>query len=176
MNNSKTVDESIIPNLIAQLRSKNLSIAINAARSLGILGPKAVKAVSHLVIATSHPNTELREQACASIGRIAENPILAIPTLAKALNDKKTSVRRYAAASLVEFRSEVTPFASQLYKSLRDSDEHVREFIISSIENMDEVIKDLSVIQEKRYDSNSFVRSAAERILNKHKKLQFDVA
>jgi len=168
MKNSINIDDSTISILMHQLNSNSNSIAVNAARSLGILGFHATKAIPQLIVASIAKNIELRGQACASVGRIATNPIIAVPALANALKDEQTSVRRYAAAALVEYGSEVNTVVDQLITSLDDPDDYVREFIISSVKNLECTLLEVKQsIKERQYDGNYFVRTAAKRILKR---------
>jgi len=167
MNDSVNIESTEITRLIKQLNSADLSTAINAARSLGIVGSLAEKVVPQLVIATTSQHTKLKALACASLGRIAKNGRLSIPALSISLNSDNVSVRQYAAAALVEFGDDVSLIYTQLIKSTRDSDAFVREFIMECFKNVDVLAEDIQYIQDRCADESYYVRAAAKKILIK---------
>lgn len=109
--------KDLVDRLIADLGDRSTVTREIAAKKLGVLGPKAARAVGALRKALSDPGKKVRRLAAEALGKIGEQASVAIPDLCGALEDKDVGVRRSVAKALGHFASKaLAPVGEVLLK------------------------------------------------------------
>ena len=92
-----------VEDLIKALKDEDSEVRLNAAVTLGKMGPKAKAAVPALIKAVE--DEYMWRTAATALGNIGPQAKAAIPTLNRALEDKDLNVQRIAAAALRKIRA-----------------------------------------------------------------------
>jgi HEAT repeat protein len=105
-------------------------VRMAAARSLGIIGPKARSGVPALIGALRDPEAGVRWEAAAALGRIGQD---SVPALIEALWDRDMKVRHTATYALGAVGPGASAAIPALIRRLRDQDAGVRASAASSL-------------------------------------------
>ncbi len=149
-----------IDKLIGELKDSYSITREQAARKLGEMGEKAVKAVPALRKRLLDINTGVRKTAAETLGKIGPKAKSAIPDLSKRLFDKESSVRIKAAWSLGRMGAVALP---ELRSLLTSDYPHARYYAIQALMQIKgEGVKEL---QKALRDPSQKVRRAAVEAL-----------
>ena len=119
--------ESIQPALRLALRDKDAMVAGDAARALGVLGPRASPSVSALVrTLLSYDDAYVRIYAAEALASIGPKAGTATNDLAKALSDPIPGVRWAAGEALATIGPAAQSAVPQLIEALQDEFLYVR--------------------------------------------------
>ena len=121
-----------IPALVPLLKSDDVTVRWETARTLGKIGPKAVVAVPELIAELRHDDALVREHAAEALGDIGPSAAKAIPDLVAVLDDEAWKVRRDAIRSL----GKMGPAAQQALPAIRklkqDSQKEVQDAVTTA--------------------------------------------
>src|SRR5579862_310721 len=131
-----------VPQLIETLQSKDESLALRAAYTLGMIGTEELKAQLRELY-QNHPKDEWRKFILVALGVSARGEEENILLAADALNDKNPSVR-YAATEAISVYAETTASDLEALRKnlntmadlLKDEDPRVRESAYNALEKL----------------------------------------
>ena len=121
------IDGKSLTDWIRQLRSDKALDRLDAAQSIGEMGPEAVAAAQvPLARALRDPDPIVRVAAIRTIGSIGPRAIPVMPAIVRALKDKDPSVRMYAAAAMGMIGPKASIASRRLAAAEKDDDADVR--------------------------------------------------
>src|SRR6187455_1069357 len=118
--------EWIQPALRRALSDEDVSVAGDAARALGALGPKASPSVRALVTTLSHEDPYVRVYAAEALASVGPRAAVATRDLAAALGDPVPGVRWAAGEALASIGPAAQAAVPQLIQALQDEFLYVR--------------------------------------------------
>ena len=116
-----------VPALISLLKSDDMTVRWNAARTLGKIGPAAVSAVPALVADLKHEDEFVREHAAEALGDIGPPAAESVPDLVAVFNDPAWKVRRDAVRSLGNMGPAANKALPEIQKLKQDPQKEVQE-------------------------------------------------
>jgi HEAT repeat protein len=117
---------------IQRLKSDNVKVRCEAARTLMILKPRTQDAIGALTEALGDESHRVRFTAAQALGSIGPQAVAAADALAAALKDEKDAVRWNAAAALGKIRTGGTAVYA-LTKALKDNNIQVRRYAAEAL-------------------------------------------
>ncbi len=117
-----------------RLGNDDPEIQASAAHALGLMGPKARRAVPALIAALDSSRSEVRDAAAWALGNIGPDAEAAVQPLINALQDKDVGRRRAAAMAMqhvlpaVEDPQMRARAVEPLVRAMKDADPQVRGF------------------------------------------------
>jgi HEAT repeat protein len=133
-----TTDEPL-PDLIAKIRHRSVTVRISAARTLGKLGWPAREALPVLAEALYDNEPRVREAAAQAIGQFGPD---AIPTLAEMLSHTDKYVRRNAVWGLGKLGPTAKAVLPHLCRTLQDPDPRTASGAAQALGSMGTVAAD----------------------------------
>jgi HEAT repeat protein len=97
---SESLRKVAVPALVKALSDPVTHVRVNAARSLGLIGPDAAEAAKALLRTLGDKDGSLRANAAVALAAMPEAAEDAVPALAKLLSDSHTSAANAAANAL----------------------------------------------------------------------------
>jgi HEAT repeat protein len=135
-----------VPALIEALESKEASIRVMAARTLGTLGEEAVAAAPALTAALNDKDLEVRLEAVKGLWYITKTADVVVPALVNLLEDKKAAAldageaRRRFLQTVMEALRRIEPPAKAAVKALnvmaKDHNRHIRESALITLQKI----------------------------------------
>ena len=82
---SSAISTPTLPKLLSQLEHPDQSVRLHVAPALGLMGPKAKKAVPALTKVLKHHDVQVRKMAALGVGDIGPHARSAVSALVEAL-------------------------------------------------------------------------------------------
>lgn len=123
----KAEAKDAIPALVALLKSNDVTVRWNAARTLGKIGPASVIALPELIADLKHEDPLVREHAAEAIGDIGPTAVEAVPDLVAVLNDEVWKVRRDGVRSIGNMGPVAKDALPAIQKLKQDPQKEVQE-------------------------------------------------
>jgi HEAT repeat protein len=119
--------------LESALTDESVTVRIVAARSLGQIGPRAVKSVSGLIGLLKDADETVRCQAAESLGQVKSENEATVAALTELLQDASAPVKAAAARALGALKKAAAAAVPLLVPLLQDRDEGVRNAAAEAI-------------------------------------------
>jgi HEAT repeat protein len=124
----------IIPQLVEALKSRDWTVKVIAAHTLGLYGKQAQSVIPELSSLMQDENADVRFAAAQALGDIGTEAV--VPVLAKALQDKDENVRVSAVTALQQIGSIAQQAKPVLINALWDGNWYVRSRAAATISKL----------------------------------------
>ncbi|MCX6930091.1 MAG: HEAT repeat domain-containing protein [Verrucomicrobia bacterium] len=114
-----------VPALV-EIYDRNTVDSLQAATTLGLIGPAARLAVPSLSRGLTNANLELRRLSILSLGRIHAVPQLVVPALIRCLGDTGANIQFFSIMALGQYGPEATSALPALTNLLLDPNPNIR--------------------------------------------------